>query len=205
MTPRRAESFRNSDRAAETPVEDSIARVIASWREAKPELHVEPIAITARLARLQAVLGPQLEAIFAHYGLRGPDFAVLATLVRLGTDKVSQRRLAAELGLSAGTVSLRLDRLAHLGLAQRRADPEDGRGALIALTDRGRQLFETCAPEHLANAEELLAGMSNGDRERLGQLLGKLLQTLEEAGPDDRIPAAMPSRNRPGREPGAEC
>jgi DNA-binding MarR family transcriptional regulator len=187
MTPRRAESFRDP-----APVKDSIARVIASWREARPELHVEPIAITARLARLQTVLSPRLEAVFARYGLRGADFAVLATLVRLGAGSVSQGRLAAELGLSAGTVSLRLDRLAQLGLAQRRADPDDGRGALIALTRRGRRLFEACAPEHLANSEELLAGMPERDREQLGQLLGKLLQTLEEAESDDRVAPETP-------------
>jgi DNA-binding MarR family transcriptional regulator len=192
MTPRRAESFRDPGRAAEAPVEDSIARVIAGWREARPDLHVEPIAITARLARLQAVLSPPLEAVFARYGLRGADFAVLATLVRLGAGSVSQGRLAAELGLSAGTVSLRLDRLAHLGLAQRRPDPDDGRGALIALTRQGRRLFEACAPEHLANAEELLFGMSERDREQLGQLLGMLLQTLEEAESDDRVAPQTP-------------
>ncbi len=187
MTPRRAESLRDPVDAGEAPVEDSIARVIASWRETRPELPVEPIAITARLARLQALLSPLLETVFARYDLRGADFAVLATLVRLGAGSVSQGRLAAELGLSAGTVSLRLDRLANLGLAQRRPDPHDGRGALIALTRRGRRLFEACAPEHLANAQELLAGMPERDREQLGQLLGKLLQTLEEAETDDRV------------------
>jgi DNA-binding MarR family transcriptional regulator len=118
--------------------------------------------------------------------LRGADFAVLATLVRLGAGSISQGRLAPELGLSAGTVSLRLDRLAHLGLIHRLPDPDDGRGALVALTRRGRRLFEACAPEHLANAADLLAGLGERDREQLGQLLGTLLQALEEAESDGR-------------------
>jgi len=192
MAPRRAESFRDPDGGAEAPVKDSIARVIASWHEARPELRVEPIAITARLARLQAVLSPRLEAVFARYGLRGADFAVLATLVRLGAGSISQGQLAAELGLSAGTVSLRLDRLAHLGLAQRLPDPDDGRGALVALTRRGARLFEACAPEHLANAAELLAGLSERDREQLGQLLGTLLQTLEQSESDGLVTPETP-------------
>jgi DNA-binding MarR family transcriptional regulator len=192
MTPRRAESFRASESAPEAPVEDSIARVIASWREARRDLHVEPIAITARLARLQAVLSTRLEAVFARHGLRGADFAVLATLVRLGAGSVSQGRLATELGLSAGTVSLRLDRLVHLGLIHRLPDPDDGRGALVVLTRRGRRLFEACAPEHLANAADLLAGLSQRDREQLGQLLGTLLQTLEEAETDGRVAPETP-------------
>jgi DNA-binding MarR family transcriptional regulator len=168
-------------------VEDSIARVIAGWRARRPELDVQPIGVTARLARLQAVLAPKLEELFGRFELRGADFAVLATLVRLGDEGVSQRRLAAELGLSAGTMSVRIDRLVRRELVTREADPDDGRGALILLTAHGRDLFEACAPEHLANARNLLAGLSERDRQQLGRLLGKLLDTLEDQGPDDAI------------------
>ncbi len=168
-------------------VDDSIARVIAGWHAVRPDLQVEPIAITARLARLQSLLSPRLEAVFARFGLRGADFAVLATLVRLADDRVSQRRLASELGLSAGTMSLRIDRLVKLGLAGRAPDPEDGRGALISLTARGRELFDASAPEHLANTLELLAGLSDDERDQLGRLLGKLLDTLEDHEPGDNL------------------
>lgn len=166
---------------------DSIARVIAGWHATRPDLQVDSIAITARLARLQALVTPKLEAVFARFGLRSADFAVLATLVRLADERVSQRRLASELGLSAGTMSLRIDRLVMHDLVSRDPDPEDGRGALITLADRGRELFEACAPEHLANSEELLAGLTEDEREQLGGLLGKLLYTLEDHDPDDRL------------------
>jgi DNA-binding MarR family transcriptional regulator len=168
-------------------IEDSIARVIAGWRATRPELDVDPITITARLARLQAVLGPRLEGVFARFGLRGADFAVIATLVRLGEERVSQRRLASELGLSAGTVSVRVDRLVKQSLVQRHPDPDDGRGALLSLTEPAEKLFDACTPEHLANAGELLAGLTEQEREQLGRLLGKLLYTLEDADPDDRL------------------
>lgn len=187
MTPRPSVSFQANPHDGDAVIEDSIARVIAGWRATRPELEVEPIAITARLARLQAVLGPRLETVFARYGIRGADFAVIATLVRLAAESVSQRRLAAELALSAGTVSLRIDRLVQRGLAERRPDPDDGRGALVSVTDRGRELFEACAPEHLANAHELLAGLSEPERDELGQLLGKLLYTLEDPVPNDSL------------------
>ena len=183
MTPARARPFQAVDADDEVLIEDSIARVIAGWRATRPELPVEPIAVLARLARLQAELVPRLEAVFARFGLHSADFAVLATLVRLAGDGVSQRRLASELGLSAGTVSLRVDRLVRRGLAGREADPDDGRGTLISLTDPGRELFEACAPEHLANAQGLLAGLAEAERDDLGRLLGKLLYTLEDADP----------------------
>jgi DNA-binding MarR family transcriptional regulator len=187
MTPQPGASSQANPPHSDALIEDSIARVIAGWRATRPELEVEPIAITARLARLQAVLSPRLELVFARYGVRGADFAVIATLVRLATESVSQRRLASELGLSAGTVSLRIDRLVQRGLAERRPDPDDGRGARVSLTDRGGELFEACAPEHLANAHELLAGLSEPERDQLGQLLSKLLYTLEDPDPHDSL------------------
>jgi DNA-binding MarR family transcriptional regulator len=187
MTPRPRVPFAANLCDDDAVVEDSIARVIASWRATSPELPVEPIAITARLARLQAVLSPRLETVFTRHGIRGADFAVIATLVRLASQSVPQRRLAAELGLSAGTVSLRVDRLAQRGIAERQPDPDDGRGALVTLTRRGQQLFEACAPEHLANAQDLLAGLSEPERDQLGQLLGKLLYTLEDPVPTDSL------------------
>jgi DNA-binding MarR family transcriptional regulator len=191
MTPPRAGTFRAVYTDEEAFIEDSIARVIAGWRATRPELPVEPIGVIARLARLQGQLAPKLEAVFARFGLHSADFAVLATLVRLAGDRVSQRRLASELGLSAATVSLRVDRLVGRGLADREADPDDGRGTLISLTDRGRELFEACAPEHLANADEQLAGLSEPERDQLGHLLGKLLYTLEAPGPDDELASEL--------------
>lgn len=161
--------------------------MIASWHERRPELDVEPIAITTRIALLQAELAPKLEAVFSRFGIRGADFAVLATLTRLAGEGVSQTRLASELNLSAGTVSLRVDRLLGRGLIERRPDPEDGRGALITLTGRGHDLFEACAPEHLANSRELLSGLTEGERDRLGALLGKLLSTLQDPGRDEEL------------------
>src|ERR1700749_4760416 len=106
MTPKPAKTF---PATREDTAEDSIARVIAAWERTRPDLAVDPIGITARLARLQSQVAPRLEAVFARFGLRGADFAVLAALARLSEESVSQRRLAAELGLSAGTVSMRVD------------------------------------------------------------------------------------------------
>lgn len=191
MAPPHVEPFRALRAEDEVLIEDSIARVLAGWRATRPELPVEPIGVLARLARLQAQLGPRLEAVFARFELHGADFAVLATLVRLADESAPQRRLGAELGLSAATISLRVDRLARRGLVERRPDPDDGRGTLISLTDQGRELFEACAPEHLANAQDLLAGLTEAECEHLGRLLGKLLYTLEGAGPDGGLVAAL--------------
>jgi DNA-binding MarR family transcriptional regulator len=186
VTPADAASFPRRSPRRRARAADSISRVIAGWRRTRPDLEVEPIAITARLARLNATLAPRLESVFERFGIRGADFAVIATLVRVGSAPISQKQLGSELGLSPGTVSLRVDRLIRHGLVRREHDPSDGRGALVSLTKRGRDLFEACAPEHLANARALLEGLTDRECDQLGQLLGKLLSTLEGPQRDDR-------------------
>ena len=187
MTPVGSESFRAPSPRRRAAVNDSIGRVIAGWRATRPDLPVEPIGIIARLARLQATLSPRLEAVFARFGIRGADFAAVATLVRLADARVTQRRLGLELGLSPGTISLRVDRLVRRGLVRRGSDPNDARGALVSLTEAGIELFEASAPEHLANAQGLLAGLTKSERDQLGTLLAKLLFELEEPETGDRL------------------
>jgi DNA-binding MarR family transcriptional regulator len=184
MTRRRTEAFQAVPESGAAAI-DSIGRILASWRSARPDLNVEAIGITARLPRLQALVAPRQAEVVERFGLRAAEFALLATLVRLVGEDVSQRRLGDELGLSAGTISLRVDRALRRGLVERRPDPEDGRGALIEITERGRELFDACVPEHLATAEALVAGLAEDEREELSRLLGKLLYTLEDAHPDD--------------------
>jgi DNA-binding MarR family transcriptional regulator len=182
MTRRRTQTFQV---LPEAPAEDSVARVIAGWRSTRPELNVKAIGITARLARLYALIGVRQAEVIERFGIRGPDFALLATLVRLSGEDLSQRRLGADLGLSPATISLRIDRLAARGLVERQPDPDDGRGARISITVQGRELFEACVPEHLATAQALVAGLAEEELEELARLLGKLLYTLEDPPPDD--------------------
>jgi DNA-binding MarR family transcriptional regulator len=166
-------------RTAGEPVADSVARVLDGWHSSRPDLDVEPIAITARLDRLRQQMGPRLERVFAAHRVNGADFGVLATLVRCGGTPLTQRHLMDELNLTAGTISVRVDRLVRGGLVRRAPDPSDGRGCLIALTRKGRSTFEACAPEHLANARQLTGGLTKAERDQLAGLLGKLLASLE--------------------------
>ena len=91
---------------------DSVDALLQSWAECRPDLDFRPVGVITRLARVRAHLDAELEEVFAGSGLTGPSFAALVTLARIsGEHGVSQRRLADELGLTPGTVSVRVDRL----------------------------------------------------------------------------------------------
>jgi len=130
---------------------DSVDALLASWAERRPDLDFSPVGIVSRLARLRAHVGVELDRVYARHGLTAPTFAVLVTLARIDDGSgVSQRRLMDELGLTSGTVSVRMDRLVGEGLVDRDPDPTSRRTTRIRLTDQGRALFERVVPDHLA-------------------------------------------------------
>jgi DNA-binding MarR family transcriptional regulator len=170
---------------------DSVDALLSSWHERRPELDFAPVGVISRLARVRAHIDGGLGELFEANGLSAANFGVLVTLARIGDERgVSQRRLMDELGLTSGTISVRMDRLVELGLIDRRPDPQSKRTTLITLTERGRELFERIVPAHLANERRLLAALSEGEQETLAGLLRKLLVEFEGSRP----PADAPLR-----------
>jgi DNA-binding MarR family transcriptional regulator len=170
--------------ALECAPRDSVDALLASWRERRPDLDFSSLAVVARLGRVRTHIGAALDRVFAAHGLSAPSFAVLVTLARVDDGGgVSQRRLMDELGLTSGTISVRMDRLVSEGLVDRRPDPASARNTLISLTARGRELFERVVPAHLANERRLLTGLSDHELEVLAGLLRKLLVEFEGSRP----------------------
>jgi DNA-binding MarR family transcriptional regulator len=159
---------------------DSVDRLLAGWARAQPDLDLSPVAVIARLDRLRRIIDSELQATYAEHGLNGSDFAALVTLRRLDEPGgVSQRRLIRELGLTSGTVSVRVERLAERGLVTAAEDPKDRRNTLVALTPTGRELFERVTPAHIATENRLLAALSTGQVGDLAALLRQLLVSYE--------------------------
>jgi DNA-binding MarR family transcriptional regulator len=184
-----AEPAFGADHACIPP--DSVDRLIAEWSRVRPDLDFTPLAVVARIGRARTHIAAALEAVFAQHGLSDPSFAVLVTLVRLGrAEGVPQRTLMDELGLTAGTVSVRIDRLEAQGLVERRAHAADRRNTLVVITDRGLAVFERVAPAHLENERRLLVALDAGEQAMLATLLRKLLVEYEGArrtGPGARL------------------
>jgi DNA-binding MarR family transcriptional regulator len=166
--------------ASSDPLRDSVDKVIDDWRELRPDLDASPVGVVARLRRVRSRFDHELEALFAEHDLTVADFEVLATLRRLG-GATSQRQLMDALGLTSGTVSVRIDRLVAAGLVTRDPDPQDGRGALVTLTPKGHTRFDQTAPAHLANEDRLLGALDSDERAQLADLLRKLLLSFEGA------------------------
>lgn len=166
--------------APATGVPDAIDRMIHQWAKARPDLDVSPLGVTARLARLQAIIDEEIETFFAEQAVTKPTFSMLVALVRIDRpDGVSQRRLADEMRLTPGTVSARVERLVSDGLVSRAPDPADKRGSLVSLTERGQELFDVVVPAYLAFEARLLGSLTEDERGTLASLLRRLLVAFE--------------------------
>jgi DNA-binding MarR family transcriptional regulator len=170
---------------------DLVDEALDSWARERPDLKVQPVAVVMRVNRLAAHFQAELDAVFAEFGLSNPSFELLATLRRAGHPyRLSQRQLADTLGLTAGTVSLRVKHLLRQRLVRVEADSTDRRVSRVALTDRGQQHFDEAAPAHLANEEDLLRALSTDEQAALARLLRKLLLSFEGA-PASGTPARL--------------
>jgi len=107
--------------------------------------------------------------------LDASSFDVLATLLRSGAPyRIAPLDLAREAMISTSAVAQRLNKLGGRGLVTREANPHDGRGTLIALTDAGRELIETALPDHLETEHAITAALSIDEQILLAALLQRI-------------------------------
>jgi DNA-binding MarR family transcriptional regulator len=157
-----------------------VDHVLAGWARERPDLDFTPVGVVTRLARVRGYLDAGVAAVFAQFGLTAADFLVIVTLRRAGAPyRMPQARLMDALGLTSGTVSVRLDRLERRGIVTRAPDPASARSSLAQLTGAGLALFDQVAPVHLANEDRLLAALSDDERLVLAGLLRRLLASFE--------------------------
>jgi DNA-binding MarR family transcriptional regulator len=83
--------------------------------------------------------------------------------------------------VTSGTMTNRLDRLEAQALIERRPNPEDGRGSVVALSAKGFDLIDHVIAEHVENQHRILSGLTSASQEQLDGFLKLWLSNLEEA------------------------
>ena len=111
-------------------------------------------------------------------GLRISQFGVINHLVRLGGDW-SPIRLANAFQVTKGAMTNTLQRLESRGLVKVVADPEDGRGKLVSITDKGRAMRTRCVESVGPLIAELSAELSEKDLAMALPVLEKVRRYLD--------------------------
>jgi DNA-binding MarR family transcriptional regulator len=159
---------------------DLTDRLLERWAEARPGLAVAELAVTGRLSRLGQHLQDRETAVFERFGLGRGEVGVLSALRVAGPPhRLSPTRLGRGLMLSSAGVTSRIDRLERRELVTRLPDPDDRRGVIVELTDRGLALVDEAVEAKGESDRQLLGRMDAGDRAELERLLRQFLVLLE--------------------------
>ncbi|RVU35808.1 MarR family transcriptional regulator [Hwanghaeella grinnelliae] len=160
---------------------DRVDKILAQWHRERPELDVAPMGLIGRISRLSFILRTEMEKTWATFGLNPPSFDVLATLRRSGPPyRLSPGDLIASTMVTSGTMTNRIDKLVAAGLVERTPNPEDGRGFLIGLSDKGFKLIEEAVTVHVETQEKLIAVLSKDERVQLDDALRGFLKKVDE-------------------------
>ncbi len=159
---------------------DFTDRLIDRWSAIRPDLGVGGLQVTARLARIGRHVALREEEVFSRFGLNRGEVGVLSALRIVGPPhRLSPTRLGKGLMLSSAGITSRLDRLERRGLVTRLPDPDDRRGVIVELTERGLELVDAAVGANTASEQQLLSTLDSRELGELETLLRKILAGLE--------------------------
>jgi DNA-binding MarR family transcriptional regulator len=103
------------------------------------------------------------------------QYDVLYTLTGCPDGRTRMRELADRVRLSQPGLSRLVERMESDGLVQRERDPQDGRGTLVALTDRGREAQRAVGRVHAGSIVARMTGaLTTAEQAELARLCTKL-------------------------------
>jgi DNA-binding MarR family transcriptional regulator len=100
-------------------------------------------------------------------------------------DPPSPAELADCTGVTRATVSGLLDGMERDHLVVRRTDPADRRQVRVYLTDEGRELLDRIRPAYCRWFSDLVASLTEGERQLLIGLLEKIQHQLSSLRPEE--------------------
>jgi DNA-binding MarR family transcriptional regulator len=125
------------------------------------------------LSRASGQVVRATNAALAPHGLRVRQYSVLV-LACEAADGLSQRELAAVLGLDPSQVVLLVDELVAAGLVERQAPEADRRTRLVVPTTEGRRVREAAGLDADASVELPLGLLGEAERDRLRDMLTRI-------------------------------
>lgn len=174
------------------PRTDSFGAEIDEWMSAIPgAVDVPAEAARQRIGRLARQFERVLATVARDQDISVGDLEALSVLVRTarGRSGLTPTRMAAALGVSSGTVSVRIARLARAGLLREvTGTGPDARQRPVRITRAGRSVWGRATRARTSVDGRLVNDALTGDElDQLNTLLGRLLGRLEhEFGPAPR-------------------
>ena len=156
---------------------DPIARADELWKQRWGS--VPSMAAITSIMRAHQILLAEVDAVVRPYGLTFARYEALVLLTFSKTGALSMSKIGERLMVHPTSVTNTIDRLVRSGLVAKRPNPNDGRGTLATITDKGREVVEAATRDLMA----MDFGLGVYDAEECGQIFA-LLRPLRIAARD---------------------
>lgn len=164
-------------------------------------LHREAMAAVSNVYRAAAATRQHVEnTVLREAELTWTGFVVLWVVWIF--EEMETRHVAAEAGISKGTLTGVARTLESRGLVVRSNHPSDGRMVLLSLTDAGEELMNRLFPAFNAEEAFVTARLGTDECLRLADSLRQIVAQLEDNGEQrrlDLLEGAPPTPRRGGR------
>jgi MarR family transcriptional repressor of emrRAB len=155
----------------------------------------DPLAIEMMrmIGTTYAALHRVVEPTLSEFGLSGARFSVLRVLYDADSEPLTMSELARRLSVTPPNITRLIRGLKQDGFVDQIDDGGDRRVAQIALTQSGRERFETSAPESWKQVHQSCAGLEADEKRFLIHLLAKLRLTIaaRPARPELTVPEEL--------------
>ena len=143
------------------------------------DLDLLSMAAVSNIFRTATAVRKHMErAVLKSHSLSWSAFVILFVLRIWG--KQESRVLAAEAGVSGGTLTGLLDTLERKGLASRHPVTSDRRRVEVVLTNAGTRVVNEVMPAINSVESRVTGGLDEDEKEMLARLLRKVLRSVEE-------------------------
>jgi DNA-binding MarR family transcriptional regulator len=158
---------------------DEVDELVEAWHRERADLDLAPVEVFSRVGRLARLLDKARRDAFSAHAIETWEFDVLAALRRAGKPyQLTPGALLRQTLVTSGTMTNRVDRLAHRGFVERSPDPRDRRGVLVSLTSAGKRTVDGAFESLLASERALLSHLAEDDHAQLAALLKRLMVPL---------------------------
>ena len=166
--------------APTTTTADHVDRLLARLKAVEADIDPEVEGIVDRIGSINKRVRTALRETLSEYDLTPEHWGVLTPLY-LGQDYCSTPGdLAADLELSSGAMTSRIDRLEQLGLVERLPDPTDRRGVRVRLTKAGCEAWERAISVQGRKEAFFASALTKKEQQQLNVLLRKLMLAFDE-------------------------
>ena len=155
---------------------DPIARADERWKQRWG--NVPSMAAITSIMRAQQILLAEVDAVVRPYGLPFARYEALVLLTFSKSGELPMSKIGERLMVHPTSVTNTVDRLVRSGLVAKRPNPNDGRGTLASITDKGREVVESATRDLMA----MDFGLGTYDAEECAEIFAMLRPLRVSAG-----------------------